>query len=173
MLLYMVIARLIKACMVPFLIAGHNYSRLRLLVLMFQNLLTNYMITNTKQQVILYGKAEVKILCIVCYYVSLGIFILLSLTYFEVTQDAQLEALMDYTECNLPGFHPSEVEGDECGDSGIPFVRLRPYYVLSAIGIFQLIFIPLVILVFTVRCTCKFRCRRRRQTETSEVVITN
>jgi hypothetical protein len=139
------------------------------LVLMFQNLLMNYkqrMVT--KQQVIQYGRAEVKVLCIVCYYVSLGIFVLLALIYFEATHDAQLEALMDYVDCNLPGFHPSELEGDECGDTGIPYVRLEPFYVLSAIGIFQLTLIPVVILVFTIRWNGKFRCHRRGQTESTQ-----
>ena len=101
------------------------------------------------------------------------LFILLTLTYFEATRDAQLEALMEYTECNLPGFLPDDLESDECGDSGIPYIRLQWFYVLSAIGILQVILIPVVILVFTVRCTSKFRCYRRRQTDTAQVVTTN
>ena len=114
--------------------------------------------------------AEIKILCIVCYYVGLAIFILLTLTYFEATHDAQLEALMEYTEYNLPGFHSDELES---GDSGIPYVRLQWFYVLSAIGILQVILIPVVILVFTVRCTGKFHCHRKRQTDTAQGVTTS
>ena len=140
----------------------------------FQNLLTNCkqcVVKNTKKQVIQYGRAEVKILCIVCYYVSLGTFVLLALTYFEATHDVQLATLMDYLECQLPGFHPSGLENNECGDSDIPFVRLEPFYALSAIGILQITLIPVVILVFTVRCTCKFHCCRRRQTESAQAVV--
>ena len=114
-----------------------------------------------------------KVLCIVCYYVGLVIFILLTLTYFEATRDTQLEALTEYTECNLPGFLPNELESDECVDSGVPYVRLQWFYVLSAIGILQVILIPVIILVFTVRCTGKFCCYRRRHTDTAQVVTTN
>ena len=141
------------------------------LILIFQNLLINCKeCYNTKKQVIQYGKAEIKILCIVCYYVGLAIFILLTLTYFEATHDAQLEALMEFTEYNLPGFHSDELES---GDSGIPYVRLQWFYVLSAIGILQVILIPVVILVFTVRCTGKFHCHRKRQTDTAQGATTS
>ena len=140
----------------------------------FQNLLTNCrqcMLKNAKRQVIQYGKAEAKIFYIVCYYVSLGTFVLFALTYFEATHNIQLEALADYMECHLPGFHPSDLERDECGDSGIPYVRLQPFYALSAIGIFQLTLIPVVILVFTMRCTGKFHRCRRQPAESAQAVI--
>lgn len=95
------------------------------------------------------GMAEAKILFVVCYYVILGIFGLVTLTYFEATNPSNLKAIMEYFRCQLPGFHPDE--GNQCGQK--PSVRLLPFNVLSAVGIIQLGFIPLVILVFTVRFT--------------------
>lgn len=153
---------------------GTIFIIMMVLVFPFQDLLINCkqcVVKNTKKQVIQYGKVEAKILCIVCYYVSLGTFVLLALTYFEATHGVQLETIMDYLECQLPGFHPSELGSNRCGDSGIPFVRLQPFFALSAIGILQLTLIPVVILGFTVRCNRKFKCCRRRQAESAQPVM--
>ena len=127
-------------------------------------MLFNYkpsVVKNAKRQVIQFGKVEVKILCVICYYVSLGVFVLIAFTYFEATHTAQLTSLMEYLECQLPGFYPlsSELEGaNQCGE--IPTVRLQPFYALSAVGIFQVALIPVVILGLTVRsrCTRKLHC---------------
>ena len=104
---------------------------------------------NTRRKVIQIGKAEAKVLFVVCYYVILGVFGLITLTYFEATNPSNLVAIGEYFKCQMPGFHPSE--GNVCGTR--PSVRLLPFNILSAVGIIQLGFIPVVILVFTVTYT--------------------
>lgn len=91
------------------------------------------------------GKAEGKVLFIVCYYV-MGIFGLVSLTYFETTNPSNLAAVNEYFKCQLPGFQPGE--GNRCGER--PSVGLLPFNILSAVGIVQMAFIPVVVLLFTV-----------------------
>ena len=86
----------------------------------------------------------------------MGVFVLLSLTYFEATHTDKLKAIMEYLECQLSGFHP-ELEGeDQCGE--IPIVQHSLFDVLSAVGTFQFVLVPVVILVFTVKCTGKYHC---------------
>ena len=103
----------------------------------------------TRKQVVQVGKAEAKVLFVVCYYVILGVVGLVTLTYFEATNPSNLVAIGEYFKCQLPGFYSKEV--NHCGRR--PSVRLLPFNVLSGVGIVQLAFIPVVILVFTVTFT--------------------
>ena len=103
----------------------------------------------TRKRFVQVGKAEARVLFVVCYYVLLGIIGIVTLTYFEATNPSNLVAIKDYFNCQLPGYHPNE--RNHCGTR--PSVRLLPFNVLSAVGIVQLAFIPVVILVFTVSCT--------------------
>ena len=95
------------------------------------------------------GRAEAKVLFVVCYYVILGVFELITLTYFKATNPSNIVAIGKYFKCQLPGFRPHET--NYCGKR--PSVRLLPFNILSGVGIVQLAFIPVVILVFTVTCT--------------------
>ena len=114
-----------------------------------QELLLKKLLKKTRKQIIQVGKAEAKVLFVVCYYVILGVFGLITLTYFEATNPSNLVAVGEYFKCHFTGFHPGEVS--HCGKR--PSVRLLPFNILSAVGIVQLAFIPVVILVFTVTCT--------------------
>ena len=124
------------------------------------------------KQIIQFGKAEVKILCVICYYVSVGIFVILPLTYFEATNATQLKAITEYLECQLPGIYTNEIEND-CGNSDIPTVRLRPFYVLSVIGVLQAALIPAVILAYTWKCSCKKSCKIKQHTMTEQAKISS
>ena len=114
-----------------------------------QEMLLNKLSKKMRKQVIQVGKAEAKVLFVVCYYVILGVFGLITLTYFEATNPSNIVAVGEYFKCQLPGFHPHEI--NHCGKR--PSVRLLPFNILSAVGIVQLAFIPVVILVFTVTCS--------------------
>lgn len=120
---------------------------------------------NTKRKFLQVGKAEAKVLFVVCYYVLLGIISLVTLTYFEATNPSNLEAVKDYFLCHRPGFLPGEK--NYCGRR--PSVRLLPFNILSGVGIIQLAFIPVVILVFTVSCNCtKSSCKKCRKKTTQK-----
>ena len=104
----------------------------------------------TRKKLSQVGIAEARVLFVVCYYVLLGVIGLVTLTYFEATNPSNLVAVREYFKCQEYGYHLSE--GNVCGRR--PSVRLLPFNVLSGVGIVQLAFIPVVILVFTVSCTC-------------------
>ena len=112
----------------------------------------------SKRTSIRVGKAEAKVLFIVCYYVLLEIVGLVMLTYFEATNPSNLIAISEYFNCHLPGFLPGE--RGRCGSR--PSVQLLPFSVLSAVVITQLAFIPVVVLVFTVSFT-RTNCERLRK----------
>ena len=103
----------------------------------------------SKRTSIRVGKAEAKVLFVVCYYVLLEIVGLVTLTYFEATNSYNLAAISEYFKCNLPGFLPGE--RGRCGSR--PSVQMLPFSILSAVVITQLAFIPVVVLVFTVSFT--------------------
>lgn len=115
--------------------------------LSLQQFLLKKVSKNTRERSSLVGKAEAKVLFVVCYYVLLGVFSLVTLTYFEATNPSNLAAVREYFKCQLSGYQPGEES--HCGKR--PNVRLLPFNILSAVGIVQLAFIPVVILVFTVR----------------------
>lgn len=129
-----------------------------------QELLLKKVSKKTRKQIIQVGKAEAKVLFVVCYYVILGVFGLITLTYFEATNPSNIVAIGEYFKCQLPGFHPWEV--NHCGKR--PSVRLLPFNILSGVGIVQLAFIPVVILVFTVTCTKSDCAKWKKLTRTAK-----
>ena len=112
----------------------------------------------SKKTTVHVGKAEAKVLFVVCYYVLLGIVGLVTLTYFEAMNPSNLAAISEYFKCHLPGFRPGE--RNHCGER--PSVQLLPFTVLSAVGIVQLAFIPVVVLVFSVSYT-RSNCKRLKE----------
>ena len=120
-----------------------------------QELILKKFSKNSRKKVAQVGKAEAKILFVVCYYVILGMISLVTFTYIEATNPSNLSAIEEYFVCQRSGFHPSE--GNQCGER--PSVRLFPLNILSAVGILQLALLPVVILIFTVSCT-KPNCQK-------------
>ena len=99
-------------------------------------------------------KAEVKILSIMCYYVLIVVVALTNYTYFIATDDETLEAFQAYFMCQSVGIQPDR----DCGDP--PDVRLRVFYTLTSVSAILLGLLPLVILIFIIKCSCDKRCHK-------------
>ena len=91
-------------------------------------------------------KAEAKILFIMCYYVLLGTLVLTLFTYFETNIDVEYQAVKQYFACQSTGVQ----FGMDCGDT-----PQGPLTSLTAVAIILTGLLPLVVITFTVKCSCK------------------
>ena len=100
------------------------------------------------------GKAQAKILFIVCYYIVLGSIVLTLFTYYQVAGEADIQAVTRHFACQSVGIQ----SGRDCGD--VPNVHLKEFDSLTALGIILMGLLPAVILIFTVKCDCnnKIKC---------------
>ena len=95
------------------------------------------------------GKAEAKILFIVCYYITTVTLVLTPFSYNQVTGEAGIQAAHRYFACQSTGIQ----SGRDCGD-----VRNVHLVVLAAVGVILIALLPAVILIFIVKCRCKKKC---------------
>ena len=98
------------------------------------------------------GKAQAKILFVVCYYVVSGILVLTLYSYYQVTDESSIQAVSRYFACQSAGIQ----SGRDCGD--VPKVHLEVLDSLLAFSLVLIGLLPAVILVFMVKCNCKNRC---------------
>ena len=121
-----------------------------------------------------YGKAEIKILFILCYYTLVGVLFLVFLSVIQVTREINQKALQDYFLCE-------STQNREC--DSLTTVELR---VNSGFGVVVYILeglVPLVILIFGVNIDLEairkcMKCKRvpnRLQipSQTSKLVLTS
>ena len=98
----------------------------------------------------LIGKAQAKILFIMCYYIITAIIALSVFVNFEVKGERQRQDLREHFVCQSAGMQ----DGRDCGDS--IGERLHDFSVLAAVSIILISLLPTVVLVFSVKCAkCK------------------
>lgn len=98
----------------------------------------------------LIGKAQAKILFIMCYYIITAIMALIVFVNFEVKGARERQALREHFVCQSAGMQ----EGRDCGES--IGERLHEFSVLGAVSIILVSLLPAVVLVFSVKCAeCK------------------
>ena len=95
------------------------------------------------------GKAQAKILFIMCYYIALGTIVLTLFTYYQVVGEADIQAVTSHFACQSAGIQ----SGRDCGD--VPNVHLKLFDSLTALGIILTGLLPAVVLIFTVKCNSK------------------
>ena len=93
------------------------------------------------------GKAQAKILFIVCYYIVTGTLFLIPLMYYQVTEEAAIQAVSRYFVCQSTGIQ----SGRDCGE--VSAIYLAVFDSLSTLGIILICLLPAVVLIFTVKCT--------------------
>ena len=98
------------------------------------------------------GKAQAKILFIVCYYIAMGTLVLTSYSYYQVAEEANIQALSRYFVCQSTGIQ----SGRDCGE--VPNIHLEVFDSLFAVGSILVGLLPAVILIFTVKCNCSKKC---------------
>ena len=98
------------------------------------------------------GKAQAKILFIVCYYIAQGTIVLTLFTYYQVVGEADIQALTSHFACQSVGTQ----SGRDCGD--LPNVHLELFNSLAAVGIVLTGLLPAVVLIFTVKYNCNNKC---------------
>ena len=76
---------------------------------------------------------------------------LTSYSYYQVTDEADIQALSRYFFCQSTGIQ----SGRDCE---VPAVHLKVFDSLSALGIILIGLLPAVILIFTVKCNCNKKC---------------
>jgi hypothetical protein len=94
------------------------------------------------------GKAQAKILFVVCYYVVSGILVLTVSSYYQVAGEASIQAVIRHFSCQSAGTQ----SGRDCGD--VPNVHLEVFDSLLALSLVLIGLLPAVILVFMVKCNC-------------------
>ena len=97
----------------------------------------------------LIGKAQAKILFIVCYYTITAIIALITFVNFEVKGERERRALREHFICQSAGMQADKDCGESLGE------RLQKFSVLAAVSTFLVSLIPAVVLVFSVKCECK------------------
>ena len=105
-----------------------------------------------KQKTPSIGKAQAKILFIVCYYIALGTIVLTLFTYYQVAGEADIQAVTRHFACQSVGIQ----SGRDCGD--VPNIHLELFDSLTALGIILTGLLPAVVLIFTVKCNCNNNC---------------
>ncbi len=98
------------------------------------------------------GKAQAKILLIMCYYIAVGTIVLTLFTYYQVAGEADIQAVTSHFACQSAGTQ----SGRDCGD--VPNVHLELFDSLTALGIILTGLLPAVVLMFTVKCNRNNRC---------------
>lgn len=94
-------------------------------------------------------KAEAKILFIMCYYVLLGTVVLTLFTYLEEVGSEVYKAIEQHFVCQSKGVQPEM----NCGDS--PKAQIATLTILSAISTTVAGLLPVVVVAFTLKCSCK------------------
>ena len=94
------------------------------------------------------GKLQAKLLFIVFYYIIVGTVVLTIFTYFEITDEADREAIEQHFVCQSTGLQPDK----DCGSP--PDVHLEVFNSLSGVAIVLIGLLPAVILGFTGKCDC-------------------
>ena len=98
------------------------------------------------------GKAQAKILFVVCYYALSGILVLTVYSYYQVAGEADVQAVIRHFACQSAGTQ----SGRDCGD--VPNVHLEVFDSLLALSLVLIGLLPAVILAFMVKCNCNNRC---------------
>ena len=106
-------------------------------------------VVQSKEAGMVMGKAEAKILFIVCYYVLVGTLVLTLFTYLETISDEQYKAIEQYFICQSTGLEP----GKGCGET--PQAHLAAFNSLAVVAIILTGLLPTVVLTFTIKCDCK------------------
>ena len=103
-------------------------------------------------------KAGAKILFIMRYYIQLGTVVLTLFTYLEESGENPevFQAIEKHFTCQSTGIQP----GKDCGNSPRDF--LSTYSALLAISIILSGLLPVVVMTFTLKCTCtcKSTCKK-------------
>ena len=102
------------------------------------------------------GKAQAKILFIVCYYIASGTIVLTLFTYYQVVGEADIQAVTRHFACQSAGIQ----SGRDCGD--VPNVHLKLFDSFAALGIILTGLLPAVVLIFTVKCNCNNKCCKKQ-----------
>ena len=103
----------------------------------------------------LIGKAQAKILFIMCYYIITAIIALTVFVNFEVKGERHRQDLQGHFACQSVGMQ----EGKDCGESIGD--RLHNFSVLGAVSIILISLLPTVVLVFSVKYVkCKAKKAR-------------
>ena len=97
----------------------------------------------------LIGKAQAKILFIVCYYIVTAIIALIIFVNFEVKGDRERKAIIEHFTCQSAGMQI----GRDCGKSISE--RIHQFSVSAAVSTILVSLLPAVILVFSVKYECK------------------
>ena len=97
-------------------------------------------------------KAEAKILFIMCYYIILGTLVLTAHTYFQVAGETATRAVYMHFACQSTGLQSDR----DCG--AVPSIYLAAFNALSDLGIVLLGLLPVVVLMFTVKCNRNNKC---------------
>ena len=104
------------------------------------------------------GKAEVKILVIICYYISMGVSILSVIAYTHATSERDIKTYQRYFICQSAGIQPDR----DCGDP--PEIHLQTLHRLTSVGSFLQSLMPVVILIFVIDWKCNQYCLRYERT---------
>ena len=106
----------------------------------------------------LIGKAQAKILFIMCYYIITGIIALTVFVNFEVKGASEHQKFREYFSCQSAGMQ----EGSDCGES--IGERLQEFTVLGAVSIILIGLLPAVVLAFSIKCV---KCKTKKAREIS------
>ena len=98
------------------------------------------------------GKAEVKIIVIMCYYISMGVILLSILAYIHTTAGKNTEVIQGHFCCQSAGIQPDR----DCGDP--PEIHLQTLHRLTPVGGFLQSLIPIIILIFVIDWKCNRNC---------------
>ena len=101
-------------------------------------------------------RAQAKILLIMIYYILYGVLVITTYTTAITSSDTALEAFENYFSCQSVG-----VSFDR--DCGPPPENLHRRLVVPSILLVRMM--PIVILVFTAKCTCSYFKARSRKGE--------
>ena len=96
------------------------------------------------------GKAEAKILSVICYYILTSCIIIVTFLYSLVTSATNRKIITDYILCQSAG----QQANNECGDS--PDVQLRVPNSLSTASVLFQSYVPAVVLLFVAKFECKW-----------------
>ena len=95
------------------------------------------------------GKAQAKILFVVCYYIVSGILVLTVYSYYQVAGEASIQAVTRHFACQSAGIQ----SGRDCGD--VPEIYVEVFDSLLALSLVLISLLPAVILVFMIKCNSR------------------
>ena len=85
-----------------------------------------------------------------CYYIALGTLVLTVYTYYQLAGEADSQAV--HVSLHFACQSAEIQSGRDCGD--VPNVHLAVFDSLFALGIILTGLLPVVVLIFTVKCNC-------------------